>query len=169
MWVNVSPRQLRDSGFAALVEEVLRATGLPPERLGLEVTEGTFIDDSDAVRATLLRMRSSGVHVAIDDFGTGYSSLAQLEYLPVDVLKIDRQFISEIASGSTRSGIISAILTLARTMGLRVVAEGVETEAQRNVLLQLGCQYGQGYLWSRPLPASQFSGSLWQFRKVAAI
>jgi len=109
------------------------------------------------------------VHVAIDDFGTGYSSLAQLEYLPVDVLKIDRQFVSEIASGSTRSGMISAILTLARTMGLRVVAEGVETEAQRNILLQLGCQYGQGYLWSRPLPASQFSGSLWQFRKVAAI
>ncbi len=169
MWVNVSPRQLRDSGFAAVVEEVLKATGVPPERLGLEVTEGTFIDDSDAVRATLLRMRSSGVHVAIDDFGTGYSSLAQLEYLPVDVLKIDRQFVSEIASGSTRSGMISAILTLARTMGLRVVAEGVETEAQRNILLQLGCQYGQGYLWSRPLPASQFSGSLWQFRKVAAI
>ena len=127
MWVNVSPRQLLDAGFADAVDQVLTENGLPAANLGLEVTESTFIEDSLAVRTTLLRLRSRGVHVAIDDFGTGYSSLAQLEHLPVDVLKIDRQFTSEIVTGGTRAGLVAAIVTLADTMGLRAIAEGVET------------------------------------------
>jgi diguanylate cyclase (GGDEF)-like protein len=163
MWVNVSARQLLDPGFADLVDRVLVESGLPAENLGLEVTESTFIEDSDMARTTLLQVRTQGVHVAIDDFGTGYSSLAQLEYLPVDVLKIDRRFTAEIATSGTGAGLVSAILTLAATMGLRVVAEGVETVVQRQLLLQLGCRSGQGYLWSRPLPPEAFTDSLWQF------
>ena len=144
MWVNVSPRQLRDPAFAQSVSLVLATSGLPASALGLEVTEGSFIDDAAAVQTTLLNLRSRGVHVAIDDFGTGYSSLAQLEHLPVDLLKVDRQFTAEIASGSIRAGLVAAIVTLADTMGLRVVAEGVETVAQRDLLISLGCRYGPG-------------------------
>ncbi|SDO75440.1 diguanylate cyclase (GGDEF) domain-containing protein [Nakamurella panacisegetis] len=163
MWVNVSPRQLLDAGFAALVEEILQTAALPPENLGLEVTESTFIEDSVAVRNTVQQLRDRGIHIAIDDFGTGYSSLAQLEYLPVDVLKIDRQFVAEIVPGGARAGLVSAIVSLADTMGLRVVAEGVETPVQHELLLRLGCRWGQGYFWSPPLTADRFTTSLWQF------
>ncbi len=168
MWVNVSPRQLRDPGFADVVDELLAINGLPPAALGLEVTESTFIDDSATVRATLLRLRGRGVHIAVDDFGTGYSSLAQLQHLPVDVLKIDQQFIAEIASGGARAGLVAAIVTLAETMGLSVVAEGVETAAQRELLLALGCRTGQGFLWSPPIEPGGFDLSLWQFAPTGA-
>jgi diguanylate cyclase (GGDEF)-like protein len=163
IWVNVSGRQLLDPGFVGVVEKVLGESGLPSGNLGLEVTESTFIEDSEMARSTLLQLRTQGVHVAIDDFGTGYSSLAQLEYLPVDVLKIDRQFTAEISTSETRVGLVSAILTLAATMGLRVVVEGVETQQQRELLLELGCRTGQGFLWSKPIPAEAFNGSRWQF------
>ncbi len=166
MWVNVSPRQLREAGFADRVDELLARNDLPAMSLGLEVTESTFIDDSAAVQATLLHLRRRGVHIAIDDFGTGYSSLAQLEHLPVDVLKIDQQFTSAIASGGARAGLVAAIVTLAETMGLAVVAEGVETTEQRQLLLSLGCRAGQGYLWSAPLAPDDFDLSLWQFARA---
>ncbi len=166
MWVNVSPRQLLDPGFADRVDDLLAAGNLPPSALGLEVTESTFIEDSTLVRTNLLQLRGRGVHIAIDDFGTGYSSLAQLEHLPVDVLKIDQQFIAGIASGGVHAGLVAAIITLAKTMGLSVVAEGVETEVQRDSLLSLGCRAGQGYLWSAAVEPGHFDLSLLQFARA---
>jgi EAL domain-containing protein (putative c-di-GMP-specific phosphodiesterase class I) len=124
--------------------------------------------DPARARRVLTELADMGATLSIDDFGTGYSSLAQLEFLPVDVLKIDRQFVAEIVPGGARAGLVSAIVTLAQTMGLRVIAEGVETPVQRQLLLRLGCSYGQGYLWSRPLPAEKFTTSLWQFAPEVA-
>lgn len=157
--VNVSPRQLGDPDFADLVELVLTDTGVAPDRLGLEVTERCLIDDADTAQATLIRLRRLGVQVAVDDFGTGYSSLSQLQKLPVDVLKIDQQFIDAI-SEPANAGIIQAILTLAHHLHLHVIAEGVETEQQRAQLIDLGCRSGQGYLFCRPISATQISDLL---------
>jgi diguanylate cyclase (GGDEF)-like protein len=154
--INVSPRQLRDPSFGALVERVLSDTRLPPNNLALEVTESTFIEGAGVAFATLSQMRAIGVRVAIDDFGTGYSSLAKLKDLPADVLKIDRQFITDLDS-DTAAGIIETIIALARTFELQVVAEGIETSAQHRRLLDLGCRYGQGYLWSRPVSAERLA------------
>lgn len=157
--VNVSPRQLGDPYFAELVELILADTGIPPERLGLEVTERSLIDDADTAQATLTRLRRLGVQVAVDDFGTGYSSLSQLQKLPVDILKIDQQFVDAI-SEPVNAGIIQAILTLAHHLQMLVVAEGIETELQRQQLIDLGCRFGQGYLFCRPISASQISDLL---------
>lgn len=151
MWVNISPRQLRDPGFTELVEQLLARTGLPAANLGLEVTESTLIDDPRSTSATLSSLRGRGIQVAIDDFGTGYSSMAQLKHLPVDVLKIDQQFIAEISSDPVNASIVAAIIALGRALGLQVTAEGVETQEQRSKLLALGCISGQGYLWSAPV------------------
>jgi len=158
--INVSPRQLRDPAFADLVEQALADTGLPPTNLALEVTESTFIADAGVARTTLTRLRAIGVRVAIDDFGTGYSSLAKLKDLPVDVLKIDRQFVTDINSDTAAAGIVETIIILARTLGLQIVAEGIETSAQRRKLLELGCRYGQGYLWSQPVKADRLTDLL---------
>ncbi|MDQ6659049.1 MAG: EAL domain-containing protein, partial [Actinomycetota bacterium] len=160
MKINVSPRQLRDSAFADLTEQVLASTRLPARTLGLEVTETTFIVDPLVARNTLTRLRSRGIQVAIDDFGTGYSSLAQLKDLPTDVLKIDRQFITDINTDAEAAGIADAIITLARTLGLGVIAEGVETETQRRQLIELGCLHGQGYLWSAAVGPDELVGLL---------
>jgi EAL domain-containing protein (putative c-di-GMP-specific phosphodiesterase class I) len=151
MWVNVSFRQLRDEGFVELVAGTLQACGLPPERLGLEVTESSVMDEQSPALTTLLELRKLGVRIAIDDFGTGYSSLAQLRRLPVDVLKIDRQFIADMELRSEDGKIVETILSMAGSLGLSVVAEGVETDAQRRRLEAYGCPLAQGYLWSRPL------------------
>lgn len=151
MWVNISPRQLRDPGFTELVEQLLARTGLPAANLGLEVTESTLIDDPRSTSATLSSLRGRGIQVAVDDFGTGYSSMAQLKHLPVDVLKIDQQFIAEISSDPVNASIVAAIIALGRALGLQVTAEGVETQEQRSKLLALGCISGQGYLWSAPV------------------
>lgn len=155
--INVSTRQLSDPDFADLVERALRETGVSATHLGLEVTESCLIENADMARVTLTRLRQLGVQVAVDDFGTGYSSLSQLQNLPVDVLKIDQQFITAI---SDTAGIIQAILTLAHHLHLRVVAEGIETEQQRQELIDLGCLLGQGYLFSRPISAGQITGLL---------
>ena len=151
--VNVSPRQLRDPGFFDFVRRVLDSTGLPHSALTLEVTEVALIHDASLVRAGLSQLRRGGVRISVDDFGTGYSSLSQLKTLPVDVLKIDREFVAGIADDPTDAGIVAAVLTLGRTLGLRVIAEGIETESQRRKLLSLGCEFAQGYLWSEPVTA----------------
>jgi len=158
--INVSPRQLRDPAFPDLVEQALADTGLPPTNLALEVTESTFIAEAGVARTTLTRLRALGVRVAIDDFGTGYSSLAQLKDLPADVLKIDRQFVTDINSDTAAAGIVETIIILARTLGLQIVAEGIETSAQRRKLLELRCRYGQGYLWSQPMKADRLTDLL---------
>ncbi|MCE4264775.1 putative bifunctional diguanylate cyclase/phosphodiesterase [Rhodococcus globerulus] len=152
--VNVSQVQLRSVGYVESVREVLRETGLAAERLEIEVTESLVIDDSD--REVLLRIAELGVAIAMDDFGTGYSSVASLSLLPVDRLKIDRAFVSQLDADPTesRTAVFRAIVDIAESMGLETVAEGVETDRQRAVVTECGCRVVQGYLEGRPMPAA---------------
>jgi diguanylate cyclase (GGDEF)-like protein/PAS domain S-box-containing protein len=152
--VNVSPLQLRQSGFVQEVASVLEQTGLPGTSLCLELTESAVMEDPTLAAASFAALRELGVKVAIDDFGTGYSSLALLRTLPVDLLKVDRSFLSEIdQAGSAR--VVAAVVGLGATLGLEVVAEGVETQQQVDELIRLGCPYAQGFLYSRPLSPTQ--------------
>ena len=149
--VNLSARQFRNPRLVEDVEGALSASGIRPERLNLEITESLVMEDADEAIRHLSALRAIGVHLAIDDFGTGYSSLAYLGRLPIDTLKIDRSFVNEIARGSkTEVGLLRGIIALAHTLNLSVVAEGVETEAQRRLLESLGCAFGQGYLFAKP-------------------
>ncbi|MFI7601960.1 putative bifunctional diguanylate cyclase/phosphodiesterase [Actinoplanes sp. NPDC049681] len=149
--VNVSARQFRQPGFVDQVREALAATQAQPAWLLLEITESLVLRDADQVWADLEELRALGVRIAIDDFGTGYSSLSYLRQIPVDVLKIDKSFIDDILAGSQQRALVDAIVTLARHLDLAVVAEGIEEEDQRAVLAAMGCPYGQGYLFSRPV------------------
>lgn len=153
--VNVSPRQFRDPGFAATVARILAETGLPASCLELEITENVLMDNDGQVRRRLQELKAVGVRLAIDDFGTGYSSLGYLKAFPVDVLKIDRTFIDGLPDDHNDAAIVRAIIAMAHSLGLRVVAEGVETEAQLAFLRDLGCDEYQGYLSSAPLSAAE--------------
>ena len=158
--VNVSPLQMkRGEAFAALVEQALADSGLDPSRLVLEVTEGVLVRESGRGLAALRRLKALGVHVVLDDFGTGYSSLAALRAFPFDKLKIDRSFIAGMGPAADRqdAGIVQAVLGLARSLGLPVVAEGVETEAQLRVLQAAGCEEVQGWLTGHPAPIASFA------------
>ncbi|MGR9108069.1 MAG: bifunctional diguanylate cyclase/phosphodiesterase [Gammaproteobacteria bacterium] len=150
--VNVSARQLHDPELRDQVEQVLLHSELPPSWLDLELTESSVMADPERSIATLGAIRSLGVHLALDDFGTGYSSLAYLKRLPVDCLKIDRAFVAGIPDDPEDSTIAQTILAMARSLGLVVIAEGVETSAQRDFLRGKGCHEAQGYLFSIPLP-----------------
>ena len=154
--VNVSARQLADRAVVKTVASTLAEVGLDPRRLVLEVTESAVMDDADRALTHLAQLRDLGLSIAIDDFGTGYSSLSYLKRMPVDVLKIDRSFVDGLGRDEGDLAIVSSVVALARAFKLRVVAEGVETEEQHAMLAALGCDYGQGYLWSRPAPADQF-------------
>lgn len=154
MAVNLSPRQLQRPGLAAQVREVLASTGLPPHALELEITESSIMEDPDQALELLQSLHSIGIELSVDDFGTGYSSLAYLKRFPIDRLKIDRSFIGGIESDADSAAIVEAIVAMARKLGLRVLAEGVETPAQRDFLAGLGCDEAQGYLLGRPLPAA---------------
>ena len=149
--VNVAMPQLRDPGFAAMVERTLQRHGLEGDRLELEITESIAMDEALALRRSLEHLRGLGVRVAVDDFGTGYSSLAQLRELPVDALKIDRRFVSDRSEGPDEA-FVECIVRLAARLGLSTVAEGIETEAQAQRMQQLGCELGQGYWHARPMP-----------------
>lgn len=152
--VNVSARQFRDPGFYDIVSQTLGRTGLAPERLEIEITEGTLMRDPETVVRTLKAIRALSVTVALDDFGTGYSSLSQLRSLPIDVLKIDRSFVHDIQDDEGAKAIAAAIAVMGKAMGLTVVAEGVETEAEAEYLrAHGGCDIFQGYLFGRPMPA----------------
>ncbi|MCC2977342.1 EAL domain-containing protein [Sphingomonas sp. PL-96] len=157
--VNVSPVQLRNRGFAEEVLATLKRTGLPPERLELEITETNFIENAASCQPNLVRLRASGVRIALDDFGTGYSSFTHLRNFDVDRIKIDRSFVSGITNGTTGSPIIQAIIDLAKASGLKVTAEGVETPEQRVFLSRIGCNSLQGFLLSHPLPAGAMDAS----------
>ena len=148
--VNIAAAQLAAPGFVEEVLAVLEETGMPAGRLVLEITEGTLLDDKPTIVATLARLRERGVRVAIDDFGTGYSSLAYLADLPVDVLKIDKAFVDQVAAGGEDS-LVPAILAMAENLRLTTVAEGVEHAAQAEWLGSARCTLGQGFLWSRPV------------------
>ncbi|MBV9108283.1 MAG: EAL domain-containing protein, partial [Gemmatimonadetes bacterium] len=153
--VNVSARQLAQPGLAAQVRDTLREAGLPGDALRLEVTESLLAADLPRISALLAEIREMGVGISVDDFGTGYSSLAYLHRLPADMLKIDRSFVAAMGAGRESGEIVRTILALGRTLGMRVVAEGVETPEQRQALQALGCDLAQGYLFSRPLSVAQ--------------
>lgn len=151
--VNISAGELISADFVGFVSGLLERYGLEPAELGIEITESTVMRELDDVQATLNGLRGLGVTLAIDDFGTGYSSLAQLKELPVDILKIDRSFVSSLAENSGDRAIVAAIVRLAEAFNLTTVAEGVEESAAVTTLLDLGCHRAQGFFMSKPLPA----------------
>ena len=150
--VNVSPRQFRESDFVRRVLEILEETGAPASLLKLEVTESLLLEARDEARSRMLELRERGVRFALDDFGTGYSSLAYLKRLPLDQLKIDQSFVRDLLEDEASEAIVASTIALAQSLQLEVVAEGVETVAQRDWLLAHGCRILQGYLFGRPLP-----------------
>jgi diguanylate cyclase (GGDEF)-like protein/PAS domain S-box-containing protein len=152
MAVNVSARQFRHPDFMDQVLAVLERTGADPHKLKLELTESVLVDNVDETIARMSALKAKGVGFSLDDFGTGYSSLSYLKRLPLDALKIDRSFVSDVLSDPNDGAIARTIIALAQSLGLAVVAEGVETEAQRDFLARHGCDAYQGYLFSRPLP-----------------
>jgi diguanylate cyclase (GGDEF)-like protein len=150
--VNASARQLRDGLLLEQVSRALTSSSADPSRLEIEITEHSLVDDHDVAVRTLVSLRGLGVRVAIDDFGTGLSSLAYLRRLPIDKLKIDRGFVRELPGNESDAAIVTAIASMAHALGLRVVAEGIETAAQREYLAGLHVDFGQGYLFGRPVP-----------------
>jgi EAL domain-containing protein (putative c-di-GMP-specific phosphodiesterase class I) len=154
--VNVSPRQLADGDFPTTVHTLLKAHGVAPEQLVLEVTESTVLEASGPTQESLAGLRSAGVHVAIDDFGTGYSSLSSLRDLPADIIKIDRSFVAGLTTEDDSEAIVRAVLAMAHATGRTVVAEGVETVEQAHRLRALSCDRLQGYLFSKPLMPIDF-------------
>jgi len=149
--VNLSPRQLQHPAIVDEVKATLAAADLDPHSLVLEITETAVMEQLDAAVAILTRLRQLGVRLALDDFGTGYSSLSYLQRLPVDILKIDRTFVSGVAGSAEESALARAIVNLGQTLGLETIAEGIETPEQLAALRELGCQLGQGYHFARPL------------------
>jgi diguanylate cyclase (GGDEF)-like protein/PAS domain S-box-containing protein len=158
--VNVSPVQLRRPEFVAEVQDALRSSGLAPSRLTLEITESVLLDNADDAIAMMRKLRELGVRLAIDDFGTGYSSLSYLRDLPVDVLKIDRAFIAVLDQDSDAPEVVRSIIHLAGTLGMTTVAEGIERPEQVARLRSLGAEFGQGFLFARPLTEDQLADYL---------
>jgi diguanylate cyclase (GGDEF)-like protein len=157
--VNVSALQFRTPGFAEKVDRELASAGLPASHLMVELTESVLFREDDHVWAELETLRNNGVRLAIDDFGTGFSSLRYLLQTPIDVIKIDKTFVSTLASSTRHRVLVDGIVRLAKTLGLHVVAEGIETVADRDQLAEMGCPFGQGYLYSVPLTSSDVN--LW--------
>jgi EAL domain-containing protein (putative c-di-GMP-specific phosphodiesterase class I) len=156
--VNLSAKSLGSPDLVERVAKVLASTGLPAAALRLEVTETVAVTDAVRVRDMLQEVRALGVRVSLDDFGTGYCSLSYLQQFPVDTLKIDRSFVSRIDDrGNGEGEIVRLIVSLARTLGIEVVAEGIETEAQVEYLARLGCGFAQGFYFSRPLEAEEIA------------
>lgn len=158
--VNISAVEFRQIDFLEGVQNILRETGLAAHRLQLEITESVLMSDAEASAAILQELKNIGVQLAVDDFGTGYSSLSYLTQFPLDVLKIDQSFVDGIGSSSDNGIIVSAVIGMGHSLKLRVVAEGVETDAHRRFLDELHCEEGQGYLFSHPLEPEQFASLL---------
>ncbi len=152
--VNVSAQQLSDPTFPRQVASALNGSGLDPHKLWLEITEGTLMSTGDGTVDTLTALRALGLHLEIDDFGTGYSSLSYLKRLPVEALKVDQSFVDELDCDADDVAIVRAIVGLGESLGLAIVAEGIERPAQAHSLVALGCAIGQGYLFGIPQPAS---------------
>jgi EAL domain-containing protein (putative c-di-GMP-specific phosphodiesterase class I) len=152
--VNVSPQQFRTPGFVLGVRQALANSGMPAQMLVLEITESLLLRNDEHVVAHLLELRQMGVRIAIDDFGTGYSSLSYLRQLPIDIVKIDKSFIDDMIGSHQQTAVVEAIIRIADTLNLAVVAEGIEDAAHRDLLAQIGCRYGQGYLFARPMRAA---------------
>ena len=153
--VNLAPLQLEQPNFAEIIASILHTTGIPGDALVLEITEGVLLESAAIQQDNLQRLRQLGIRIALDDFGTGYSALGYLKRFPIDIIKIDRSFICGIEDQRYDTALIQAILAMAKGMELHLIAEGIETPSQRQLLRLLGCRYGQGFLFSKPLPPSQ--------------
>jgi EAL domain-containing protein (putative c-di-GMP-specific phosphodiesterase class I) len=166
--VNVSGEQLLEANFIASVVSALSMSGLPASRLELEVTESIFVRDAAQARIALEQVMALGCKVALDDFGTGYSSLSYLHKLPIHILKVDRSFVSDLGVDASTLTLTRAIVALARALDLHVIAEGVETREQAELLRSLGCDELQGFLFSRPVPADQLSACVQRLAQATA-
>jgi EAL domain-containing protein (putative c-di-GMP-specific phosphodiesterase class I) len=166
--VNVSPKQFRQPDFVAQVRAALKHHAINPERLKLEITESILLENIEETITTMQVLKEIGVRFSLDDFGTGFSSLQYLKRLPLDQLKIDRSFVRDIAIDSSDKAIVRTIIAMAQSLGLGVIAEGVETEEQLQLLLDSGCSHYQGYLFGKPIPIEQFEALLNQGRQSAA-
>jgi EAL domain-containing protein (putative c-di-GMP-specific phosphodiesterase class I) len=157
MAVNVSATELRDETYVQRLYATLSRTEMDPRSLELELTESVLMKHAHSAAIILQALRRSGVQVALDDFGTGYSSLSYLRDFPIDALKIDQSFVSEVTSAGEDTSIVTAVISMARSLGLRVVAEGVETQEQLEFLQAHECDEGQGYYFSHPVPPDTFA------------
>jgi EAL domain-containing protein (putative c-di-GMP-specific phosphodiesterase class I) len=158
--VNVSAQQFRQAGFVECVRAAIEVSGANPRRLKLELTESMMVNDIKETVDKMLMLKADGVTFALDDFGTGYSSLSYLKQLPLSQLKIDRSFISDVIDNNNAAVIVCSIITLARSLGLEVIAEGIENIAQRDFLLRNGCSLYQGFYFGRPQPLDIFETSI---------
>jgi EAL domain-containing protein (putative c-di-GMP-specific phosphodiesterase class I) len=158
--VNLSVKQFRQKNLVAMIKETLNKTGLSPNLLTIEITENIVISDIEATIKTLKLLKELGIHVSIDDFGTGYSSLSYLKKMPLSELKIDKSFVDDIPDDADSCAIVKTILSLAKSLNLKTVAEGVETKKQLAFLRGEGCDEVQGYLFSKPLPATEMEALL---------
>lgn len=156
--VNLSPLQLREPAIVEMVADALDRHDVPPENLVIEITESLLVEDGSGCRDHLAELRSLGIKMAVDDFGTGYSSLSYIERFPIDVIKIDRSFVQGLGADDRDTTVVRAILDIARQIGATTVAEGIEESTELAALEALGCDLGQGYLFSRPVPAAEFVG-----------
>jgi diguanylate cyclase (GGDEF)-like protein len=156
---NVSAKQMLSGDLPRRVATLLKETGLAPELLQLELTESSVILDQDSTIAQLAALREMGVRTALDDFGTGYSSLSYLRHLPIDYLKIDRSFVMHLETDETDVTVVGGIVAMGHALGLKIIAEGIESEGQSRILRKMGCDLGQGYLFSQPLPPQRLG--LW--------
>jgi diguanylate cyclase (GGDEF)-like protein len=158
--VNIPAQQIRKGNLVQLIDRVLSNTGLDPHLLDIELTESSLMDDGNDVKDMLHELRAKGIRISLDDFGTGYSSLSYLKRFPIDTLKIDQAFVRDIGTNPEDEAIARAIIAMAHTLGMDVVAEGVETQVHKDFLVREGCDYIQGYLLSRPVPDEELSGLL---------
>jgi len=154
--VNLSARQLREPTFVEIVKSALRKTDLPPSALEIEITESMLMSDAPNILAALKDLHDYGVHISMDDFGTGYSSLSYLKRFPIDTIKIDRSFVSDIDTSPDDAEIIHTIINMGQTLNRKIIAEGVETQEQLDILRQYNCDEIQGYFFSKPLEPSTF-------------
>ncbi len=155
--VNLSARQLREPSFVNIVEDILKRTGVSPSSIEIEITESMLMSDSERAVVALSELHEAGIHISMDDFGTGYSSLSYLKKFPIDTIKIDRSFVSDITTSSDDAEIIRTIISMGKTLNRRIIAEGVETEEQLSMLRQYNCDEIQGFFLSRPLPANELT------------
>jgi EAL domain-containing protein (putative c-di-GMP-specific phosphodiesterase class I) len=160
MAINVSALQFAQADFVATVAHALQTTGANPARIKLELTESMLVSDLPGVIVKMQQIKAMGVRFSLDDFGTGYSSLSYLKLLPLDQLKIDQSFVRDILTDPNDAAIAHAVIALGHSLGLKVIAEGVETPEQRELLASLHCDAFQGYLFGKPVPAGQFADFL---------
>jgi EAL domain-containing protein (putative c-di-GMP-specific phosphodiesterase class I) len=153
--INVSPMELYDENTADRLLDIVRNKGVSPQQVEIEITESSILNNFDLARRILTKFQNEGVLVVLDDFGTAYSSLNLLLEIPVDVIKIDRCFVTQLQDANDNRAVVQAIINMARAMGKRVVAEGVETISERDCLILLGCREMQGYLYARPMGVEQ--------------